>query len=77
MNKEDAPIDKHWLQKNMPSLNKNQRNATLNLNDSVCPGIGGIVQQVAIIQVFHCTALRGFSGSFNQRNNQLLTLLDA
>lgn len=77
MAKKTAPIDKLHLEKIMPSLDKNQRNATLKLNDSIHSGIGGVVEQVAKIQVFHCTALRGFFGNFNQRNNKLLTLLDA
>lgn len=77
MAKKAAPIDKHHLEKIMPSLDRNQRNATLKLNDSIRSGIGRIVEQVAKIQVCHCTALRGFFGNFNKRNKQLLTLLDA
>lgn len=75
MDKEAAPLDKHWLQKIMPSLDKNQRNATLKLNDSICSGIGGIVQQLSIIQMFHCTALRGFFGSFNETTSSLPFLM--
>lgn len=77
MDKEAGPVDKPQLQKLRLSRKKYQRNATLKLNDTICSGIAGIVKQVAIIQVFQCTALRSFFGSFNQRNNQLLTLFDA
>lgn len=77
MDKEAAPVDKPHLQKLRHSLEKYQRNATLKLNETICSGIAGIVKQVAVIQVFQCAALRGFFGSFNQRNNQLFTLFDA
>lgn len=77
MAKKAAPIDKHHLEKIMPSLDRNQRNELLKLNDSIRSGIGRIAEQVAKIEMFHCMALSGFFGNFNQRNNQLLTLLDA
>lgn len=77
MDKEAILVDKPQLQKLRHSLEKYQRTATLKLNETICSGIAGIVKQVAVIQVFQCTAFRGFFGSFNQRNNQLLTLFDA
>lgn len=77
MDKEAVPVDKTQLQKLRHSLEKYQRTATLKLNETVCSGTAGIVKQVAVIQVFQCTAFGGFFGSFNKRNNQLLTLFDA
>lgn len=58
------------------SLEKYQRTATLKLNETICSGIAGVVKQVAVIQVFQCTAFRGFFGSFNQTNSLLLTPFD-
>lgn len=70
-------MDKAELQKLRHSLEKYKRSATPNLNETICSGIAEIMKQVAAIQVFQHTAFRGFFGSFNQRNNQLLTVFDA
>lgn len=59
MDKEDIPVDKPQLQKYRHSLEKYQRTAILKLNEIISSGIAGRVKQVAVIQVFQCTAFRG------------------